>query len=60
MKAEETHVALDLWKGPTAVAIDAVQQLHGLANMVHVSGHAHECEAGRSKERLCMLNASEH
>ena len=42
------------------MAIDAVQQLHGLANMVHVSGHTHEREAGRSKERLCVLNASEH
>jgi len=39
----------------TAVAILAVQQLHGMANVVHMGGHAHEGEAGRAKERLRVL-----
>ena len=39
----------------TAVAVLAVQQLHGLANVIHMGGHAHEGEAGRAKERLRVL-----
>jgi hypothetical protein len=42
----------------TAVAVLAVQQLHGLANVIHMGGHAHEGEAGRAKERLGVLQRS--
>ena len=37
------------------MAVLAVQKLHGMANVVHMGGHAHEGEAGRAKERLRVL-----
>lgn len=40
------------------MAVDAVQELHGLADVVHVRGHFHERETGRAEERLGVLEAA--
>ena len=40
------------------MAVDAVHELHGLADVVHVGGHAHKGEAGRAKERLGVLECA--
>ena len=42
----------------TAVAVDAVEQLHRLANVVHVGGHAHEGQAGGPEELLGVLDVA--
>jgi hypothetical protein len=45
--------------GPTAVAVDAVEELDGLADVVHVRRHLHEGEARRAKKLLGVLHRAE-
>ena len=41
------------------MAIDAVEELDGLADVVHMRGHLHEGKAGRAKQLLRGLHCAE-
>ena len=43
----------------TTVAVHAVEELHRLTHMVHVSSHTHEGKSGRAEERLGLLDRAD-